>query len=275
MKHTWFVQLAEVSILKLKHDKLSKSIELENGMWDFVEIPCRVGTTLSIAASDDRGEDFRVYIIRSGDMKKKPLIGTIDGFDEKRALWKKGKGGKTKTEFTSDVHDVLYVVFENPHSRKFNYLDISVAAEHPALTFKDEPLRESIEIEARYLEGIEVDASSGDTIRVFGRVTKGNDITVHVLSRMYETPDSYHADKSYFTKEKVDEIEIEYHCQKTEPLLVIFDNSYSMMTPKTVDVTVQVMKGRDQPSATPGVCRFCSAKIEVGLPFCPHCGGKQ
>lgn len=261
--------------MKLKGGKLSKSIELENGTWDYIEVPCRVGTTLSIAASDDRGEDFRVYIIRSGDMKKKPIIGTLDGYDEKKALWKKGKGGKTKTEFVSDVHSVLYVVFENPHSRKFNYLDISVAAEHPPLSVKDEPLRESIEIEARYLEAIDVDAGSGDTIRVFGRVTKGNDITVHVLSKMYETPESYHVDKAYFTKEKVDEIDMEYQCQKTEPLLIVFDNGYSMMTAKTVDVTVQVVKGTDQPSVTPGVCRFCSAKIDEGLPFCPHCGGKQ
>ena len=118
------------------------------------------------------------------------------------------------------------MVFENPHSRKFNHLDISVAAEHPPLSVEDEPLRESIEIEARYLEGIDVSASSGDTIRVFGRVTKGNDISVHILSTMYVTPDSYHVDKAYFTREKVDEIEIEYHCQKTEPLLIVFDNSY-------------------------------------------------
>ncbi|MFX1580446.1 MAG: hypothetical protein ACFFBJ_12405 [Promethearchaeota archaeon] len=261
--------------MKLKGGKLSKSIELENGTWDYVEVPGRVGTTLSIAASDDRGENFGVYIIKSGDMKKKPLIGIIDGYDEKRALWKKGKGGKTKKEFVSDVHDVLYVVFENPHSRKFNYLDISVAAEHPPLSVEDEPLRESIEIDARYLEAIDVSASSGDTVRVFGRVTKGNDISVHILSEMYVTPEAFHVDKAYFTREKVEEIEIEYHCQKTERLLIVFDNSYSMMTAKTVDVTVQVMKGADEPPATPGVCRFCSAKIDEDLPFCPHCGGKQ
>jgi len=261
--------------LKLKGGKLSKSIELENGTWDFVKVQCRIGTTLSIAASDDRGENFRVYIIRSGDMKKKPLIGIIDGYDEKRALWKKGKGGKTKTEFTSDVHDVLYVVFENPHSRKFNHLDISVAAEHPPLSVEDDPLRESIVIEARYLEAIDVNATSGDTIRVFGRVSKGNDISVHILSKMYQSPETFHVDKAYFTREKVDEIEIEYHCQKTEPLLIVFDNSYSKMTAKTVDITVQVIRGADQPPTTPGVCRFCSVKIEEGLPFCPHCGGKQ
>ena len=186
--------------MKLKSGKLSKSIEMENGTWDFVEVPCRVGTTISIAASDYRGEDFRVYIIRSGDMKKKPLIGSIDGYDEKRALWKKGKGGKMRTEFTSDVHDVLYVIFENPHSRKFNYLDISVAAEHPPLSVEDEPIRESIEIEARYLESIDVTANSGDIIRVFGRVMKGNDITVHILSKMYETPETFHMDNPFLNR---------------------------------------------------------------------------
>lgn len=74
------------------------------------------------------------------------------------------------------------------------------------------------------MESIDVKVNAGDTIRVFGRVTKGKDITVHILSELYKTPDTYHLDKAYFTKEKAGEIEIEYHCTKTEPLLIIFDN---------------------------------------------------
>ena len=61
---------------------------------------------------------------------------------------------------------------------------------------------------------------------------------------------------------------------KTEPLLIVFDNGYSLRTTKTVDVSVQVMKGTGT-TAGPGVCRFCQAKIDEGVAFCSHCGGKQ
>lgn len=259
--------------MKLKGGKLSKQMELENGYWDYVEIPCRAGSVVSVVASDDRGEEFKVYILSSADIKRKPIIGTISGYDASRALWKKGKGGKTKKDYTAEKRDVLYVVFENPHSRKFNYLDISVAVDHPPLKVGDEPLQESFEVEPGYLETVEISVNVGDTIKAFGRVTKGNDIGVYIISSMYETPDTIHLDKAYYSKEKTEEIEIEYHCNKAETLLLVLDNEYSRMTTKTVDLSIQVIAGESAPVGQK-FCKFCGAKIDVDAAFCPHCGGK-
>jgi hypothetical protein len=259
--------------MKLKGGKLSTQLELENQHFDYVEIPCREGSTISIVANDDRGENFNVYILSSGDVQKAPVIGKVRDYDEKRALWKKGKGGKTKGDYTSDARDVLYIIFENPHSRKFNYLDISVAVDHPPLKVGDQPLQESFEVEAGYFETVEINGNAGDTIRVFGRVSKGNDIGAYVVAAIFATPDNIHLDKAYWSKEKTEEIDIEYHCTKTEPLLVVFDNGYSKLTTKTVDVSIQVISGEKAPEGQ-RFCKFCGAKIDADAAFCPRCGGQ-
>ena len=102
--------------------------------------------------------------------------------------------------------------------------------------------------------------------------TKGKDITVHILSKIYQTPDKLHLDKAYYTREKQEDINIEYHCSKSEPLLLVFDNKYSMRTTKTVDVSVQVV--RDTTTEQAGdwvICPYCQIKNPPGSITCQSC----
>ena len=261
--------------MKVRGGHLKKTIDIEAGTWNHVEVNCREGSTISIRASEVEGDDFSVYICSSNDVKTALLSGQINEFDDKHALWKEEKVKSVSKEYTSKERDTLYIIFDNYHAKsKFKRIDIDISVVHPPLEVGDEPLSESFEVDAGYLETIDMQVNTGDTVRVFGRVTKGNDITVHVLSKLYETPDSIHTDKAYFTKEKVEEIDITYQCTTTEPILLVFDNAYSLRTTKTVDVSVQILRGRKKTTAPSGLCRFCSAKIG-DVAFCPHCGGKQ
>jgi len=263
--------------VKLRGGQLKKNIEIEAGKWNHIEIPVREGSTISILAQEVDNDDFSVYILRSSDVKRVPIVGSISEYNPENALWKKERVKNAKKDYTAKERDVLYVLFDNYHAKsKYKSIDIEVNVEHLPLEVGNAPLRESFEVDAGWLETIDVNVNAGDTIRAFGRVTKGNDITIHVISKLYETPDSIHLDKAYWTKEKVGEIEIEYQCTKTEPLLLVFDNGYSLRTTKTIDVSVQILKGSGSTSDTSvNRCRFCSATIEKGLAFCPHCGGKQ
>lgn len=230
---------------------------------------------MAISASEIDGDTFNVYIVPSGSVKKVPLLGTVMEYDTDGIVWEQEKVSYVDDVYIHPYRDTIYIIFDNSHAKsKYKSIDIEISVVHMPLVLGDEPLTESFEVDAGHMEQIDVDVSAGDTLRVFGRVTKGKDITVHILSSLYKTPDAYHLDKVYFTKEKTDEIEIEYLCTKTEPLLIIFDNEYSLRTTKTVDVSVQVIKG--VAAAHPGkdVCPFCSVKIDTGLSFCPHCGGK-
>lgn len=261
--------------MKVRGGHLKKNIEIQAGEWDYVEIPVREGSRITVYANEVDGDDFSVYILRQADVKRVPLIGTVTEYEDDKALWSKEKVKKVDTEYTAEERDTLYVFFDNYHAKsKYKSIDIDVRVDHPPLKVGDEPLRESFEVDAGYLESIDVDVNAGDTIRVFGRVTKGNDITIHVLAQIYETPDSIHTDKAYFTKEKVGEIDIEYQCTKKEPLLIVFDNGYSLRTTKTLDVSVQVIKGEESKTAGIEKCPFCQARLEGPTAFCPHCGGK-
>lgn len=271
--------------MKVRGGELRKTVNLEAGDWDYVEIPCREGTEINVRASEDAGDDFSAYLLRSEDIKRIPLIGgalqkipilgkkTID-FSTEDVLWSKEKVPSVDYSHIADSRTVYYLFLDNMHARsKWKAIDVHVCVDHPPLEVGDEPLRESFDVDAGYLETIDVNVNRGDVIRVFGRVTSGNDISVHILSKMYETPDTIHLDKSYWSKEKLEEIDVEYHCTKSEPLLVVFDNGYSMRTTKTVDVSIQVVRS-EQSLRAENKCPFCSARIEEGIAFCPHCGGK-
>jgi hypothetical protein len=261
--------------MKLKRGAFKKEIEIEKGEWQFVSVSCREGSKISIDTYEVDGKNFDIYLLRDADVKTPPLLPIVTDWSSERAVWSKKKISKVKKTYTTKERDKFFVFFDNRYARAdYIYVDIDMRVEHPTLVVGDEPLRESIEVDARDFETIDVDAKSGDTIRVFGRVTKGNDITVHVLSKIYATPDTVHFDKAYWTTEKAAEIDAEYLCSKTEPLLIVFNNNYSRLTTKTVDVSVQVIRGAAVASPGKGVCPFCSVKIDTGLSFCPHCGGK-
>lgn len=263
--------------MKVRGGRLKKNIKVKAGAWDYVEIPVREGTRIALNAAEVDGDNFKVYIVRAGDVKRTPLVGTITEFNDDKALWASRRSSRVNHEYTAGERDTLFVLFDNCRPMAVDFdesIDIDIEVDHPPLIVGDEPLRESFEVDAGWMETIDVEASSGDTIRVFGRVTKGNDITVHVLAQIYETPDSIHTDKAYFTKEKVGEIDITYQCPKTEPLLIVFDNGYSLRTTKTIDVSVQVLKGEKAPTGR-GICKYCQARIDEDAAFCPHCGGKQ
>lgn len=261
--------------MKIRGGHLKRNIEIQAGMWDYAEASCRDGSMISVVAHEVDGDDFSVFIIPSEWVKTASLVGTAIEYDTEGIVWGEKNVRSIDDEYIVPIRDVMYIIFDNTHAKtKYKSIDIDINVVHPPLEVADEPLRESFEVDAGYVEAIDMNVNSGDTVRVFGRVIKGNDITVHILSKIYETPDTYHTDKAYFTKEKTDEIEIEYLCTKTESLLVIFDNEYSHRTTKTIDVSIQITK--DVASTAPGkdVCPFCSVKIDTGLSFCPHCGGK-
>lgn len=260
--------------MKLRGGRLKKTIEVEPGSWNYVEIACREGSTIQIDAYEEEGSDFSVYIVRSADVKKTPLIGTVTEYEDGKALWKKEKAKKVSKTYTVDSRDVYYVFLDNYHAKsREKYIAADIQVEHPPLEVGDEPLRESFEVDAGYVETIDLSAHAGDTVRAFGKVTSGNDITLHVLGKIYETPDSIHTEKAYFTKEKAEEIDITYQCPRTEDLLLVFDNGYSLRTTKTVDVSVQVIPGAKAPEGQ-RFCKFCGARIDADTAFCPHCGGK-
>ena len=263
--------------MKIRGGQLEKNIEIDAGEWDYVEIPVREESTISISAQEVDNDEFNVYIVRSSDVKRMPIVGTVTEYNDESALWKKERVTNVKKDYTAKERDVLYVIFDNYHARsKFKSIDIDVSVEHPPLEVGDEPLSESFEVDAGWVEAIDMNVNTGDTIRAFGRVTKGNDITVHVISKLYETPDTIHLDKAYWTKEKTSEIELEYQCTKSGPLMLVFDNGYSLRTTKTVDVSVQILRGASQPSESMEYrCKFCNAIIDRGVAFCPNCGGKQ
>jgi len=263
--------------MKIRGGQLKKTIDIEAGEWDYVEIPVREGSTISISAQEVDNDDFSVYILSSSDVKRVPIVGTVTEYEDGKALWKKEKVTNVTKDYTAEERDVLYVFFDNYHAKsKYKSIDIDVSVDHPLLEVGDAPLRESFEVDAGLVETIDMNVNAGDTVRAFGRITKGNDITVHIISKLYETPDSIHLDKAYWKKEKTGEIEIEYHCTKSEPLMLVFDNGYSLRTTKTIDVSVQILRGSSQtPDSKEPRCRFCKAIIDKGVAFCPHCGGKQ
>ena len=261
--------------MKIRGGNLKRNIEIQAGEWDHVEVQCREGSMISVVAHEVDGDDFNVFILHSDHVKRLPLVGTVTEYDTEGIVWGEEKVSSVDDEYFAHMRDTVYIIFDNSHARsKYKSIDIDINVVHIPLEVGEEPLQESFEVDAGYMEPIDVKVSTGDTIRIFGRVTKGKDITVHILSKLYETPDTYHLDKAYFTKEKAGEIEIEYHCTKTEPLLIIFDNEYSLRTTKTVDVSVQVIRGAAVTPPGKAVCPFCSVKIDTGLSFCPHCGGK-
>jgi hypothetical protein len=190
-------------------------------------------------------------------------------------LWSKEKTKKVQKKYTVKDRDTYFIIFDNYHAKsKYKSIALDLSVEHPPLEVGDEPLRESFEVDAGYVETIGVDARGGDRIKIFGKVTKGNDITIHILSKMYETPDSLHLDKAYYTKEKVGEIEIDYECSSTEPLLIVFDNGYSLRTTKTLDVSVQIVRVAAPESGSWVVCPFCQIKNPPGSTICQNCKGK-
>ncbi len=262
-------------MLKIRGGQLKRNIEIKAGEWDHVEVQCREGSMISVVAHEVDEDYFNVFILPSANVQKIPLVGTVTGYESKGIVWGEEKVSSVDTQYFAPMRDSVFIIFDNSHARsKYKSIDIDINVVHVPLEVSDEPLIESFEVDAGYMEPIDVKVSAGDTIRAFGRVTKGKDITVHILSKLYETPDTYHLDKAYFTKEKTDEIEIEYLCTKTEPLLIIFDNAYSLRTTKTVDVSVQVIKGAAAAPLGKDVCPFCTVKIDTGLSFCPHCDGK-
>ncbi len=261
--------------VRVKGGRLKKNIEIDAGEWEYVEIPCRSGSTIYIDAYELDGETFNVYIVPSDDVKRAPILGTVTEFDETKALWSKEKVPEIKKKYVAKERDTLYVFFDNYHAKsRYKSIDIDIRVEHPPLSVGDEPLRESIDIDPGYLETIEIDAKQGDVIRVFGRVTKGKDITIHVLSKIYETPDYVHIGKSYYTAEKIDEIDIDYQCRKTEPLLVVLDNTYSRRTMKTVDVSIVVIRGGESGAGEWVICPFCQQKNPLGSTECSNCGAR-
>jgi len=219
-------------------------------------------------------DDFNVALLPSSDVKKAPMIGTVLDFYGADMVWYKGEVSSVEEQYTVPARDIMYVVFDSLHDDCDKSVVIDIRVEHPPLEVGDEPLSESFEVDAGYVEPIDMNVNAGDTARIFGKVTKGNDITVHILSKLYETPDAYHTDKAYFTKEKVGEIEIEYHCTRTEPLLILFDNEYSYRTSKTVDVSIQIIRGAEPEANEWLICPFCQQKNPKGSTACQHCEAK-
>ena len=261
--------------MKLRHGNLKKDIEIEAGSFDWVEVNCREGSILSVLAEGAEGDDFSVYLVGSSDVKKTPLVGTVTEFDPSKALWKKEKVRKVKKEYETENRDVLYLFFDNIHAKsRSKLISVDISVEHPPLFVEDEPLQESFEVEAGDYETVDISPNAGDTIRVFGRVTKGNDLSVYVLSQLYETPDHLHLDKAYWKKEKAGDIDISYQCSKTEPLLLVFDNGYSRMTSKMVDVSIDIVRGEGGKPTRFIVCPFCQQKNPKGSTVCEHCKGK-
>jgi len=230
---------------------------------------------ISIRADETDGEDFNVYLLPSNYVKRKLLTGGIYEYQDQKALWRKEKTVSVKKDYTVDTRDVYFVVFDNYHAKsKPKSIDIEVSVEHLPLKLGEEPLKEIFEVEAGYFEPIDVDAKTGDMIRVFGRVTKGNDINISIVSKAYETQEEIDLDKAYYTKEKASDFNIEYSCSKNEPLIIVFDNGYSLRTPKTVDVSVQIVKGAVPESGDWTECPFCHFKNQKGARYCTHCGAK-
>jgi hypothetical protein len=63
--------------LKIRGGRLKKNIEIKAGEQEYVEIPCREGSTIYIDASEMDDDDFNVALLPSSDVKKAPLIGTV------------------------------------------------------------------------------------------------------------------------------------------------------------------------------------------------------
>jgi len=228
-----------------------------------------------ITADETNGEDFNVRLLSSKYVKRKAITGAIDEYQDQKALWRKEKTHSVEKQYTADTKDVYFVIFDNYHAKsKPKSIDIEVSVYHPPLEVGDQPLKESFEVDAGCYEPIDVDTKAGDMIRVFGRVTKGNDINISIVSKAYETQEEIDLDKAYYTKEKVGDFNIEYSCSKNEPLLIVFDNGYSMRTPKTVDVSVQIVKGVVTESGDWTECPFCHFKNQKGARYCTHCGAK-
>jgi len=257
-------------LVRLRRGIYKKEMNLDEGEFLPVGIACREGSEISIDVYEVEGDDFNVYLLRASDVKRAPIIPVVRDWDIERALWQKERISKVKKEYTVEERDYLVVLLEAVHPDG-NCLQIDIRVVHPPLAVGDEPLSESFEVDARDYEKIDVDVKAGDIIKLFGRVTKGNDITVHILSKTYETPDTLHVDKAYWTTEKVAEIDAEYQCSKTEPLLIVFDNDYSRLTTKTVDITVQVQRGREPDKGEWAVCPFCQHKNPLGSTVCENC----
>jgi hypothetical protein len=264
------------SLMKLRGGNLQKNIEIEAGEVDYVEIACREGSRIVILAREVDGDNFDAFLLPSKYVKTLPLVGTVVDYNPDGVVWYEDAVNLIDDDYIVLDRDTMYLFFSNINARtKYRSIDIDIGVEHIPLEVGDEPLRESFEVDAGYVETIDMSVHKGDTVRAFGRVTKGNDITVHILSKIYETPDSLHLDKAYFTREKVGEVDITFNCPKTEQLLLVFDNEYSLRTTKTVDVSIQLLKGETQTGAGQRICKFCSARIDYDVAFCPHCGGKQ
>jgi hypothetical protein len=121
------MQFKEVIELKIRGGQLKKNIEIEAGEWDYVEIPVREGSTISISAQEVDNDDFSVYILKSSDVKRTPIIGTVTEYEDGNALWKKEKITNLKKDYTAKERDVLYVFFDNYHAKsKYKSIDIDV-----------------------------------------------------------------------------------------------------------------------------------------------------
>ena len=261
--------------MKLSGGYLSENIEIDPGEYEYVEIPCRPGSVISIRADETEGDDFNVYLLQSKYVTRKGASGDVEEYQDQKAVWREEKTDSVETEYKVDTKDVYFVIFDNYHAKsKPKSIEIEVGVEHVPLKVGDQPLKESFEVEAGCIETIDADAKAGDMIRVFGRVTKGNDINISIVSKAYETQEEIDLDKAYYTKEKAGDFNIEYSCTKNEPLLIAFDNGYSRRTPKTVDVSVQVVKGVVPESGDWTECQFCHFKNQKGARYCTHCGAK-
>jgi hypothetical protein len=257
---------------KLRRGIYKKEMDIEREDKLPVSISCREGSTITIDAYEVEGDIFDVYLMHEDHVKTAPLLPVVISWDRERAIWSKEDVDKVKKAYTAKERATYWVIFENVDSEEdWLRLSIDLRVQHPPLKVGDEPLRESFEVDARDFEKIDVDAKAGDTIRIFGRVTSGNDITTHIISKIYETPDSVHFDKAYWTTEKTEEIDAEYRCTKTEPLLIIFDNTYSRLTTKTVDVSVQIIKGEEPTEGDWVKCPFCQHKNPKDSTVCEKC----
>ena len=259
-------------MVTLRRGIYKKEIDIEKDNFLPVGISCREGSEISIDVFEVDGDDFDVFLFNDADVKRARLIPTVTGWDPERALWFKEEVDKAETEYTIEERGKYVVIFDNCYSQD-DYLrfNIDVRVVHPPLAVGDEPLSESFEVDARDYEKIDVDAKAGDVIKLFGRVTKGNDVTVHILNKTYETPDTLHVDKAYWTTEKVPEIDAEYQSSKTEPLLIVFDNRYSRLATKTIDITVQVERGEEPDKGEWAICSFCQHKNPLGSAVCKNC----
>lgn len=260
---------------RIKSGSLKRNFEIQAGEWDYVEVPYRDGSMIPVVANEVYGDDFNMFIVRSDYAKKVLLVGTVTEYDPQGIVWGEEKVSSIDDEYIVDVRGIMFIIFDNTYARsKHKSIDIDINVLHPPLEVGDEPLTESFEVDAGYVETIGVDVRTGDRIKIFGNVSKGNDITIHILSKMYETPDSLHLDKAYYTKEKVGEIEIDYECSSTEPLLIVFDNGYSLRTTKTLDVSMQIVRVAVPESGNWVVCPFCQIKNPPGSTICQNCKGK-